>query len=310
MVKIVVVTHGNFGKSLIDSSFMIFGKQEKVSSISLNSEDSFETIETKINDELVDDQKVLFLIDLWGGTPFNAASKTIENKDNCYIITGVNLPILLECYSLRNEISSAKDLAIALLSVGRENIRSYPQMKEKAYQSKKQLIMSNLIEYGLARVDSRLLHGQVVTGWCSLIQPDRIIVVSDVIAKDEIRKRIIKQAAPANIKAHVVPIDKMIEIDKDPRFNDVKALLLFENLNEAKMAIEKGLRIKSLNLGSIAQKNSKVSVSKAISLDKEDIECLKYIMQKNISIDIRMVPSDTKEDINEMIKLANERLGE
>ncbi|WP_337970459.1 PTS sugar transporter subunit IIB, partial [Virgibacillus salexigens] len=70
-------------------------------------------------------------------------------------------------------------------------------------------------EYVLARIDSRLLHGQVATAWTKNTLPTRIIVVSDEVAKDELRKKLIQQAAPSGVKAHVVPINKMIELAKD-----------------------------------------------------------------------------------------------
>ena len=85
------------------------------------------------------------------------------------------------------------------------------------------------IKYVLARIDSRLLHGQVATGWIPAMKPDRVIVVSDSVAKDDLRKSMIREAAPAGVKAHTVPLKKMEEIAKDPRFGNTHALLLFEN---------------------------------------------------------------------------------
>ena len=38
----------------------------------------------------------------------------------------------------------------------------------------------------------------------------------------------IVEAAPPGVHANVVPIEKMIEVAKDPRFGDTKALILFE----------------------------------------------------------------------------------
>ena len=60
------------------------------------------------------------------------------------------------------------------------------------------------IKYVLARIDTRLLHGQVATTWTKSTNPDRIIVVSDNVAHDELRKNMIIQAAPPGVKAHVV----------------------------------------------------------------------------------------------------------
>ena len=53
-----------------------------------------------------------------------------------------------------------------------------------------------------------------------MVNPDRIIVVSDAVAKDDLRKRMIIEAAPPGVKAHVIPIWKMIEVAKDPRFGE------------------------------------------------------------------------------------------
>ena len=58
----------------------------------------------------------------------------------------------------------------------------------------------------LLRVDHRLLHGQVATTWTKQSNPNRIIVVSDGVAHDELRKTMIEQAAPPGAHAYVVPI--------------------------------------------------------------------------------------------------------
>lgn len=70
------------------------------------------------------------------------------------------------------------------------------------------------------------------------------------MAHDDLRKEMIIQAAPPGVKAHVVPIDKMIQVAKDPRFGNTKAVL-FENPQDALRAIRSGVDIKTLNLGSM-----------------------------------------------------------
>ena len=72
------------------------------------------------------------------------------------------------------------------------------------------------MKINLARIDTRLLHGQVATAWTPDSKADRIIVASDSVSADKLRKELIKQAAPGNVKANVVPIDKLIAVAKDP----------------------------------------------------------------------------------------------
>ena len=58
-------------------------------------------------------------------------------------------------------------------------------------------------------MDTRLLHGQVATSWTKATNPNRIIVVSDKVAKDDLRKKLIEQAAPTGVRAHVIPLKKI-----------------------------------------------------------------------------------------------------
>ena len=59
----------------------------------------------------------------------------------------------------------------------------------------------------LARIDDRLIHGQVATVWSKLTGIERIIVISDLVAQDKLRKFLLKEAAPPGImeigRAHV-----------------------------------------------------------------------------------------------------------
>ena len=116
-------------------------------------------------------------------------------------------------------------------------------------------------------------------------------------------------AAPPGVKAHVVPIDKMIQVAKDPRFGTTKAMLLFENPQDALRAIEGGVDIKELNIGSMAHSVGKVAVNKVLSLGKEDIKTFDELKAKGISFDVRKVPTDSKDDMNAIIEKARAELG-
>ena len=88
-------------------------------------------------------------------------------------------------------------------------------------------------------------------------------------------RRLIEQAAPPGVKANVIPVDKMIEISKDPRFGNTKALLLFENPQDVLRAVEGGVDIKEVNVGSMAHSVGKVVVSKVLSMGQDDVDTLR-----------------------------------
>ena len=76
MISILVVSHGNFAKSLVTTAEMIAGKQEQVGWVSLAANDGVDSLSDKVASALADfpeDTPTLILADLWGGSPFNAA---------------------------------------------------------------------------------------------------------------------------------------------------------------------------------------------------------------------------------------------
>ena len=67
----------------------------------------------------------------------------------------------------------------------------------------------------------------------------------------------------------------MIDVAKDPRFGNTHALILFETPQDALRAIEGGVPIKTLNVGSMAHSTGKTMVNNVLSLDKDDVLHLK-----------------------------------
>lgn len=316
MVGIILASHGEFANGILQSASMIFGEQDNVQSVTLKSSEGPGDIRRKMEEAIAsfeNDEEVLFLVDLWGGTPFNQASALItEHGDKWAMVAGLNLPMLIEAYAARLSMGKAYEIASHIIGEAREGIKTYPEHLGSSNSSDKKS-SSNVdvpsygdkrISYVLARIDTRLLHGQVATSWTKSTGPNRIIVVSDNVAKDDLRKKMIEQAAPPGVRSHVVPISKMIEVDKDSRFGNTKAMILFESPQDALKAIEGGINIKEINLGSIAHTVGKVAVNKAISMGTDDIEAIEKLMALGVKFNVRKVPSDSSENINTLLDKA------
>lgn len=104
MVGIIVISHGPFSKALIESAQMVYGKQDKVEAISLEAGVGMDSLRNKINNIIKEFKvnEVLIMVDLLGGTPYNASSIEMGNS-NINVITGLNMPMLLEALLFRNE---------------------------------------------------------------------------------------------------------------------------------------------------------------------------------------------------------------
>lgn len=324
MVGIILASHGQFAEGILQSGSMIFGEQEDVKAVTLQPSEGPDDVRKKMEEAVAsfsDPKEVLFLVDLWGGTPFNQANTLFEaHKESWAIVAGMNLPMVIEAYSSRFSMNTAHEIAQHILTVAKEGIRVKPEdleVEEKAAEApvavqgsipEGTVLGDGKIKIVLARIDSRLLHGQVATAWTKSVNPSRIIVVSDAVAKDELRKNLIEQAAPPGVKANVVPVDKMIQVAKDPRFGNTKALLLFENPQDVVRAMDGGVDIKEVNVGSMAHSVGKVVVSKVLSMGDEDLKSFETMKEKGVKFDVRKVPNDSKDNMDEILKKAKAEL--
>ena len=125
MISVIIGTHGMFSEEILKSAEMIFGNQENVGTVTFKPGEGVDNLVEKYNkliNELDCTDGVLFMVDLFGGSPFNAASIIAMKHDNMEIVAGVNLPMILETLGSRDFSSLSELLAIAENS-GKEAIR-------------------------------------------------------------------------------------------------------------------------------------------------------------------------------------------
>ena len=106
MIGILLVTHGEIGKSLIDCAAHILDNQPvSVESLSINSNNDlhkYSDIIAKKIKNLESGHGVLIMTDIYGATPCNLLNKFIE-EDKVEVVTGINLPMLIKAISDRKD---------------------------------------------------------------------------------------------------------------------------------------------------------------------------------------------------------------
>lgn len=130
MIALIIATHGFFSREIVKSSEMIFGKQDNLEVVTFDSGENVEELTKKyysVMKKLDVSEGVLFMVDLFGGSPFNAASRIALEHSNVEIISGINLPMLLEVYGLRKSCSIS-ELADAAKHMAIEGIKSFKGM--------------------------------------------------------------------------------------------------------------------------------------------------------------------------------------
>lgn len=116
---VLIITHGNFGKELLKSAELIMGDQKDVVALGLNLGDDVESLRMDIEKIVEENQKAnketIILVDLFGGSTSNSALSISRNYD-VKILTGVNLPMLIEILSSRDKFDTEELIEIGYKS--------------------------------------------------------------------------------------------------------------------------------------------------------------------------------------------------
>lgn len=313
-IAIVIGTHGWAAEQLLKTAEMLLGEQENVGWIDFVPGENAETLIEKYTAQLekLDTRSgVLFLVDTWGGSPFNAASRIVVDKEHHEVVAGVNIPMLVETLMARDDNPTFDELVALAVETGREGVKALkaqPVEKPapvaaavKAATPAKPMGPNDYMIIGLARIDDRLIHGQVATRWTKETNVKRIIVVSDEVAADTVRKTLLTQVAPPGVTAHVVDVAKMIRVYNNPKYAGERVMLLFTNPTDVERVVEGGVNITSVNIGGIAFRQGKTQVNNAISVDEKDIEAFKKLNARGIELEARKVSTDQKLKMMDLI---------
>ena len=158
------------------------------------------------------------------------------------------------------------------------------------------------MEIAFCRIDDRLIHGQVATVWSKVTGCNRIMCVSDEVAKDELRKKLLLQVVPPGLKGYVIPVDKAVEAYKNPKYNSFKTLFLFTNPKDVLRAVKGGIPFKSVNLGGKCFKDGDTLISQAVSVNAEDVAAIKELVGMGIEVEMRKLVNDPKVDAMDALK--------
>ncbi|MDS6630529.1 mannose/fructose/sorbose PTS transporter subunit IIB [Klebsiella michiganensis] len=160
----------------------------------------------------------------------------------------------------------------------------------------------------LARIDDRLIHGQVTTVWSKVVNAQRIIICNDDVYNDDVRRTLLRQAAPPGMKVNVVNIEKAVAVYHNPQYQDETVFYLFTNPQDVLTMVQQGVKIATLNIGGMAWRPGKKQLTKAVSLDAADINAFQQLDKLGVKLDLRVVASDPS--VNILDKIAEQSVTE
>ncbi|RRN05902.1 PTS mannose transporter subunit IIAB [Bibersteinia trehalosi] len=307
MVNLIIATHGKFSAELVNSAQMVYGDIDNLHVVTFVPGEGQDTLVEKyqaIIATLAQDAQVLFLVDLFGGSPYNAAARIVAMRPQDDIVTGVNLPMLLEVMDASADEKSASALAALAKEVGQQSVKTFhhqaapiadEQIAERSMTAESETYdPEGRMTISLMRIDDRLIHGQVATSWAKAVKCEAIFAVSDEVAQDELRKNLLLQIAPEHLKAYVIPVEKAIKVYHNPKYASRHVLWLVTKPADIVRLIEGGVKIDKVNVGGMTYKDGNKQLSDAVTVGKEDVAAFKKLLELGVELSLQKVAGNPK----------------
>ena len=139
-----------------------------------------------------------------------------------------------------------------------------------------------------ARVDDRLIHGQVVVGWRQHLRYQAICVVDDAVAADRVLCDVLRLATPPGIGLEVCTVEEALSGLAGATSS--ATLLLLKSPQAALRLLDGGLALRQLNVGNLASAPGSVRVLGAISLTLAHVEALDSLATRGVEITFQSTP--------------------
>lgn len=157
--------------------------------------------------------------------------------------------------------------------------------------------MENIL---LARVDDRLIHGQVMTAWMKLLPAKEIMVIDNKVAKDDFMISVLEMAAPAGVKVRVYSEEDASKVLLEGL--KVPTILLAKTPLSYKGVMDAGVALDALNLGGMGINQERTTLYKNIAASPEERAVLKEFIDRGMEVKIQVIPNDKPVSVQDVMK--------
>jgi PTS system mannose-specific IIB component len=151
----------------------------------------------------------------------------------------------------------------------------------------------------LARIDNRLVHGQILAAWVPALDVDSILVVDDELFRNQLARDAMELAIPPDVQFDVSPIAQSAAA-LSKLGSSQRTLILLRDVADASRALDAGLPLTSLNLGNVHFADGRHSVSPAVFLSSDEISVLESISGRGVAVELKTLPRDKAMPLPEM----------
>ncbi len=154
----------------------------------------------------------------------------------------------------------------------------------------------------LVRIDDRLIHGQVCVAWGTCLLIDRIVLVNDDVAHTEWKRSLYTEADAMGAAISVFDVEGFGRELAAGAWQGEKVIVVVGTPLDARLLLEHGLAVKSVNIGGMHHSEGKREVLPYVYVDDDDRRELLAIAAGGVALEARDVPQADPVDLLPLLK--------
>lgn len=157
--------------------------------------------------------------------------------------------------------------------------------------------MANILA---ARIDNRLIHGQVGMTWVNSIQANLILVANDEVSEDSVQQSLMEMVVPTGVQTRFFSVEKTAAIIHKASEKQ-KILLVCKTPQDVLRLTELGLKLDEWIVGNMHFAEGKKQITSTVSVDEDDVRVLKRLSELGVKLTIKGIPTDTGQDLMKLL---------
>lgn len=303
----IVASHGQYAKACVKSCEMIIGDCPQFIAVSFTQDMAPDTL-TELYRQVLEEHDPAaclgLVVDLKGGTPYNALSDIRRQYPQLPIISGLCLPLLIALGTGSTVEEAVKD---ARMNIAVEN---HPAQKQSDDGREKGTAAQSVdksdapaTDNGIInlRLDERLIHGQVATYWSRSLDADRIMVIGDAIVADPVRKDALIAAVPAGIRLSVLTAETAARRLNSGLYHGQRVFVLVDNPKTIRSLLDGGVHIEEVNIGNMGKRDGRTEIKKSVYCTDDEKDMILAFEEAGVPVYAQMVPGDEKKRFRDFL---------
>src|SRR5512134_2511168 len=145
----------------------------------------------------------------------------------------------------------------------------------------------------LARIDCRLIHGQVVETWVPHVCANSLVVANDDLAGNPFLRSVMELAVPPAIRVRFCRLSEAVPILADADRYGERTILLVASAADAVALMKAGAAFRLLNIGNLHFAAGKVEITPSVFFSPEDFEALGWFRSHGVTVLVQGTPFES-----------------